>query len=45
MIVKEGVVEQMFVEQGLKDNADGDPFEVSDANTMLDYLKSSVNNS
>ena len=39
MIVKEGVVEQMFVEQGLKDNADGDPFEVSDANTMLDYLK------
>ena len=45
MIVKEGVVEQMFVEQGLKDNADGDPFEVSDANTMLDYLKSSANNS
>ena len=45
MVVNEGVVEQMFVESGLKDNADGDPFEVSDANTMLDYLKSSASNS
>ena len=41
MIVNNGVVEAMFVEQGLKDNADGDPFEVSDVYTMLDYLKES----
>ena len=39
MIVDNGVVEAMIVEQGLKDNADGDPFEVSDVYTMLDYLK------
>ena len=38
MVVNEGVVEQMFVESGLKDNADGDPFEVSDADTMLEYI-------
>lgn len=38
MVINNGVVEQMFVEQGLQDNADGDPFEVSDAYTMLEYL-------
>jgi len=39
MVVNNGVVEAMFVEPGLCDNADGDPFEVSDVYTMLDYLK------
>ncbi len=39
MVVTDGVVEQMFVEPGMDDNADGDPFEVSDAYTMIDYLK------
>ncbi|MFO1318472.1 MAG: glutathione peroxidase [Burkholderiales bacterium] len=34
MLVKDGVVEKMFVEP----NKPGDPFEVSDADTMLDYL-------
>lgn len=34
MLVKNGVVEKMFVEP---DQA-GDPFEVSDADTMLDYI-------
>jgi len=39
MIIDDGVVEQMFVEPGLCDNADGDPFEVSDVYTMLEYLQ------
>jgi glutathione-dependent peroxiredoxin len=34
MLVKNGVVEKMFVEP----NKPGDPFEVSDADTMLNYL-------
>ena len=39
MIINDGVVEQMFVEPGLSDNGDGDPFEVSDVYTMLEYLQ------
>ena len=34
MLVKNGVVEKMFVEPDVA----GDPFEVSDADTMLDYI-------
>ncbi len=34
MLVKDGVVEKMFIEE----NVPGDPFEVSDADTMLDYI-------
>ena len=34
MLVRDGVVEKMFVEP----NKPGDPFEVSDADTMLNYL-------
>lgn len=39
MVVTDGVVEKLFAEPGFADNADGDPFEVSDVNTMLGYLK------
>jgi peroxiredoxin len=38
MVVNDGVVEMMWVEPGLRDNADDDPFEVSDVNTMLEWL-------
>ncbi len=34
MLVKNGVIEKMFIE----DNVPGDPFEVSDADTMLEYI-------
>ena len=40
MIINDGVVEVMFVEPGLNDNYNGDPFEVSDVYTMLEYLES-----
>ena len=34
MLVKEGVIEKMFIEPDVP----GDPFEVSDADTMLEYI-------
>lgn len=34
MIVKDGIVDKMFIEEEVP----GDPFKVSDADTMLDYL-------
>ena len=40
MLVEDGEVTKMFVEPGLCDNAPGDPFEVSDAETMLRYVES-----
>ncbi len=38
--VADGVIEKAFVEPGHSDNCPTDPFEVSDANTMLQYLRS-----
>ncbi|PCJ27991.1 MAG: peroxiredoxin [SAR86 cluster bacterium] len=40
MLVENGEVIQLFSEAGKVDNCGSDPFECSDANTMLDYLKS-----
>ena len=37
-IVEDGRVTQLFVEAGLTDNAESDPFEVSDAYTLLDFI-------
>lgn len=39
MVVNDGVVETMFVEPGMDDNHQQDPFVVSDIETMLTYLK------
>ncbi len=39
MVVNEGVIEKIFIEEGFGDNCPTDPFEVSDAETMLNYLK------
>jgi thioredoxin-dependent peroxiredoxin len=40
MYVVDGEIEKMFVEPGYEDNCPMDPFECSDADTMLAYLKS-----
>jgi thioredoxin-dependent peroxiredoxin len=40
MVVNDGKVEKIFAEAGYGDNCETDPFEVSDAGTMLAYLKS-----
>jgi len=39
MVVNNGIIEKMFIEPGYSDNCPTDPFEVSDAETMLKYLK------
>ncbi len=40
MLVNDGEIEKLFAEAGKEDNCETDPFEVSDVDTMLDYLKS-----
>ncbi len=40
MFVEDGEIKKMFTEDGICDNFGADPFEVSDAQTMMDYLKS-----
>ena len=39
MVVDDGNVEKMFIESGFEDNCETDPFEVSDADTVMAYLK------
>ncbi len=39
MYVENGEIKKVFAEPGFSDNCPTDPFEVSDANTMLEYLK------
>ena len=40
MYVEDGEIKKLFEEPGKADNFPEDPFEVSDAETMLDYLQS-----
>jgi peroxiredoxin len=39
MVVEDGVIKKLFVEPGFSDDCETDPFEVSDADTLLAYLK------
>ena len=39
MVVNNGKIEKMFIEPDFQDNCPTDPFEVSDADTMLAYLR------
>ncbi len=39
MLVDNGEIIKMFIEDGYGDNASNDPFEVSDADTMIGYLE------
>ncbi len=39
MLVEDGVIKKMFVEPGFSDDCSTDPFEVSDAPTMLAYVR------
>jgi thioredoxin-dependent peroxiredoxin len=41
MLVNDGKIEKVFAESGQSDNHENDPFEVSDADTMLAYIKGS----
>ena len=39
MVVEDGTITKMFIEEGFSDDAAGDPFEISDTHTILNYLK------
>ena len=39
-VVDNGIIEKLFVEAGKRDNADSDPYEVTNPETILSYLKS-----
>jgi len=39
MLVEDGVIKKIFSEAGKQDNCPDDPFEVSDADTMLAYIR------
>jgi peroxiredoxin len=42
MHVKDGVIQKLFVEPGFMDECPTDPFEVSSAETMLNYLRTAA---
>ncbi len=42
MFVEDGIIKKLFIEPGFSDDCPDDPFEVSDADTMLAYLKGSI---
>jgi len=39
MVVNDGIIEKMFMEQPRVQNSQADPFEVSDVDTMMAYLQ------
>ncbi|HEU4677222.1 MAG TPA: peroxiredoxin, partial [Candidatus Paceibacterota bacterium] len=39
MYVEDGEIKKAFIEPGFRDDCPTDPFEVSDVDTMLTYLK------
>jgi len=41
-VVDDGIIEKLFLEEGMRDNADTDPYEVSTPETVLNYIRSSV---
>jgi len=43
MLVEDGQITALFAEPGMSDDCPTDPFEVSDADTMLSHLKSRAN--
>ena len=42
MVVNNGVIEQIFMEDGIEDNASEDPYEWSSPEKLLEYVKSST---
>ena len=41
-VVENGIVQKMFVEDGMRDNADSDPYEASTPEAVYEYVKSTV---
>ena len=43
MLVEDGAITALFAEPGISDNCPTDPFEVSDADTLLNHLRTRAN--
>jgi len=41
-VVKDGVIEKLFVEDGQRDNANNDPYEATTPENVLNYVRSTV---
>ena len=41
-VVKDGIIEKLFVEDGQRDNADSDPYEATTPENVLNYVRSTV---
>jgi peroxiredoxin len=41
-VVNDSIIEKMFVEEGQRDNADTDPYEISTPENVLEYVESTV---
>ena len=41
-VVDNGIIEKLFVEEGFRDNADTDPYEVSTPENVLEYVKTTA---
>ena len=41
-VVDNGIIEKTFVEEGLRDNADTDPYEASTPEAVLEYVRTTV---
>ena len=41
-VVENGIVQKMFVEDGMRDNADSDPYEASTPEVVYEYVKSTA---
>jgi peroxiredoxin len=42
MVVDNGIIEKIFIEPGMRDNADTDPYEVSTPENVFEYVKTTV---
>ena len=41
-VVKDGIIEKLFVEDGQRDNSDSDPYEATTPENVLNYVRSTV---
>jgi peroxiredoxin len=42
MVVDNGIITKLFVEAGMRDNSDSDPYEETTPENVLNYIRSSV---
>jgi peroxiredoxin len=43
MVVDNGIISKLFLEAGMRDNADSDPYEETTPEKVLEYVSANVN--